>query len=77
MQEQDFNWFLNNYDDLFKKYGVSFLAIKEEKVIGKYDSYTEAVHETMKFEPIGSFIVQKCDGSEAAFTNYIATVYLS
>lgn len=77
MQEKDFIWFINNYDRLFQEYGASFLAIKQESVLGRYDSYAEAVKETSKTNSIGSFIIQKCDGSEAAFTNYIATVFLA
>lgn len=77
MQEQDFKWFLDNYNKLFEKYGVSFLAIKNRQVLGSYRNYADAVKETAKTDLIGSFIVQKCDGTEAAFTNYIATVYLS
>lgn len=77
MQEKDFKWFLDNYNELFKQYGNSFLAIKKGQVLGKYDSYAEAVRRTLEHEDIGSFIVQKCDGTEAAFTNYISTVYLS
>ena len=77
MQERDFKWFLDHYDELYRQYGVSFLAIKKERVLGKYDSYAEAVRKTLESEDIGSFIVQKCDGTEAAFTNYIATAYLS
>lgn len=77
MQEQDFKWFINNYDKLFNEYGASFLAIKNKKVLGSYDDYSEAVHKTMEVEPLGTFIVQECNGNESAYTNYIATVYLS
>lgn len=77
MQERDFKWFIDNYDDLFAKYGVSFLAIKSEQVLGSFSSYSEAVNKTMETEPLGTFIVQECNGTEAAYTNYIATVYLS
>ena len=74
MQKKDFTWFLENYSELFSKYGSAYLAIKNEKVIGIYGSYAEGVNETLKTEPIGSFIVQKCDGSETAYTNYISSM---
>jgi hypothetical protein len=74
MQKKDYAWFLNNYSDLFSKYGSVYLAIKNESVIGIYNSYAEGVKETSKTESLGSFIVQKCDGSEAAYTNYISSM---
>lgn len=74
MQKRDYAWFLENYSDLFGKYGSAYLVIKNETVIGTYSSYAEGVKETSKTEPLGSFIVQKCDGSESAYTNYISSM---
>lgn len=39
MIENEYKWFLTNYSDLFKEYGDSFLAIKDEAVLGTYSSY--------------------------------------
>ena len=30
-QEADYKWFLEHYEQLFKEYGTSYLAIKEGK----------------------------------------------
>lgn len=73
MENKDFKWFLENYNDLFLKYGRKFLAIKDQKVIGVYDEAGEAVRQTMKSEELGSFIVQKCTGDETGYTNYISS----
>lgn len=67
----DFNWFLNNYNDLYKQYGHKFLAIKDKKIIGVYDSVRQAVDEIK--EPLGTFIVQECNGDSSAYTNSIAS----
>ena len=74
LQDRDFEWFLNNYNDLYKKYGESFLAIKNNKVLGCYGSYQEAVFETEKTEELGSFIVQHCNGDESGYMNYISSM---
>ena len=74
MQESDYNWFLENYSDLFKEYGKTYLAIKSKKVIGAYSSYAEGVRKTMQKEKIGTFIIQKCNGNESAYTNYISSI---
>lgn len=72
MQADDFKWFIENYDDLFKKYGKCYLAIKDKKVLGSYDSPKTAISEVSKKYPMGSFIVQLCNGNESGYTNYFA-----
>ena len=71
MRNDDYQWFLENYKELFKEYGASYLVIKDKKVIGKYNSYAEGVRKTQEAEELGSFIVQKCGEDESAYTNYI------
>lgn len=74
MQNNDFEWFKKNIKDLFSEYGARFVAIKNEKVIGVFDTYAEGVTETAKREPLGSFIVQRCGKDESAYTNYISSM---
>ena len=64
----DFNWFVENYRTLYLLHGRSFLAIKGRRVIRTYRTYAEAVSETAKKEPLGTFIVQECNGDESAYT---------
>jgi hypothetical protein len=71
MQRADFNWFLNNYDKLYSEYGHKYLVIKDEKVLGAYDNIREALDNTD--EEIGTFIVQECNGTESAYTNYVSS----
>ena len=75
MQDEDFEWFIANYNDLFKEYGVSYLAIKNKAVLGVYDSYGDGVIETQKTEEPGTFIVQYCNGDESGYTATIASIY--
>jgi len=74
IQSSDFQWFLKNYADLFEKYGNTYLAIKNNAVIGTYNSYAEAVKSTSSREELGTFIVQECNGDESAYTNYILSM---
>ena len=74
MQEADYRWFLENFNELFKKYGDVYIAIKEKTVLGIYNSYADGVLSTMKNEPLGSFIVQHCGNDESAYTNYISSM---
>lgn len=73
-QDMDFEWFVSNYAELFKKYGNRFLAIKNQSVLGAYPTYAEAVAKTEEKEPLGTFIVQHCNGEESGYTNYIASM---
>lgn len=73
MQASDFQWFKDNLQTLYEKYGNCFLAIKDKTVLGKYHSYAEGVKETAKVLPIGSFIVQECGETKDVYTNYIAS----
>ena len=72
--ERDYQWFLDNYDDIYEKYGTSYVVIKDAKVLGSYASYGEAVRRTSETEPMGSFIVQFCNGDASGYTNYIASM---
>ena len=72
--DTDFAWFKENYDDLFVKYGESYLVIKDKTVLGSYRDAGTAVRETSKTEPMGSFIVQYCNGDSSGYTNYISSM---
>lgn len=64
----EFNYFLENKEELFKQYPYKFIVIKSRKVIGCYDTIPEAVEDTSKTEPVGTFLVQKCDVDPSAYT---------
>ena len=74
MQDKDYNWFLSNYEELFKQFGPSFLVIKDEAVLGSYGDFEEAVSNAMRTEELGTFIVQECNGDESAYTVHIASM---
>ncbi|MCQ2551481.1 MAG: hypothetical protein MJ146_04765 [Clostridia bacterium] len=65
MKEKDYNWFLDNYENLYEKYGSKFIAIKDEKILGVYDSFFDAVK---KNNSIKDFIVQRLDKDKSAYT---------
>ena len=72
--ERDFEWFLENYEDLYREYGISYIVIKNAKVLGAYASCGEAVRKTAQTEALGTFIVQFCNGDASGYTNYIASM---
>ena len=56
----DYDFFINNLTALYKEYGHRFLAIKNETVIGAYNSFDDALTETLKTEAPGTFLIQEC-----------------
>lgn len=70
-QLRDFKWFQRNNMKLYAKYGDSYLAIKNKKVLGVFSSYTEGVKEIANTEKLGTFIVQHCTGDKSGYTYYI------
>lgn len=66
--EKEFRWFIAHQDDLLKKYNGRIVVIKDEKVLGDFDSEIEAVKETSKTEELGTFLVQKCSQGTDDYT---------
>lgn len=58
--EKEFRYYLDNQEELVKKYNEKVIVIKNQKVIGVYDSEIIAIQETSKNESLGTFLVQKC-----------------
>ena len=58
---KEFQYYLEHQNELVKQYNGKFIVIKDNKVIGAYDSELEAVTETSQQHELGTFLVQKCE----------------
>jgi hypothetical protein len=56
----DYEYFTKNLKELYAKYGHKFIVIKNEEVIGAYDTFDVAFDTTMQTEELGTFIIQEC-----------------
>ena len=74
MQDTDFEWFKENYSDIFSKFGNSFVAVKNNTVIGSFSTFAEAYEKTCEKEVPGTFIVQLCNGDETGYSNYVTSM---
>lgn len=72
-RRNDFEFFKENYDLLYQKYGHKFIVIQFKKILGVYNSEIEAMNATTPLYPLGTFIVQECNGCESGYTNYISS----
>jgi len=68
MMKQEFDYFLKHQKEIVAKYNGKFVVIKNQKVLGAYASELEAVKETSKTEKMGTFLVQKCEPGDSAYT---------
>lgn len=72
MLEKEFKYYIENQNELVKKFLGKFIVIKDNQVIGDYDSQSEAYSETIKTHSIGTFLIQHCmPGTE----NYTQTFH--
>ncbi len=60
MLENEFKYYIKHQDELVKKYNNKFIVLKDEKIIGVYNSHSEAYNETVKNEELGTFLIQHC-----------------
>ena len=70
-RKQDFDYFVNNYQNLFKQYGHKFLAIKNQTILGAYDSVPDAINNLSSKYELGTYIIQECTGDDSAYRTTI------
>ena len=66
--KKEFEYYLANQDELVNQYNGKFIVIKDQKVIGSYPDQISAVNETQKVHKIGTFLIQKVEPGDAAYT---------
>lgn len=66
--EKEFQYYLDNQDELVTKYNGRFIVIKDQKVIADFDDLAKAVEETSKTYDIGTFLVQKCSPGQEDYS---------
>ena len=66
--KQEFDYYLAHQGELVKQHNGRFVVIKGRGVIGVYDDIGTAVRETAKTHEMGTFLVQKVEPGEGAYT---------
>jgi len=59
-QDQDFNYFLENMENLYRTYGQKFVVVKNHSILAVYDDFMAAYENTLKTEEPGTFLIQEC-----------------
>ena len=73
MINQEFQYYLDNQQDLVAKYNGKTLVIKDLKVVGVYNSEAEAYTEASKQFAVGTFLIQKCQPGKENYTQTFHT----
>lgn len=62
-QDKNYEYYISNKKELCKKYLNKYLIIKDESVVGAYETFEEALKEAKNIEA-GTYIIQKCEKDE-------------
>lgn len=68
MLEKELNYFIANQERLVQEYRGKTLVIKDEQVVGVYDTPLDAYVESMKKYQPGTFMIQPCSEGTDAYT---------
>ena len=60
MQIKDYQYFTDNLNSFVQQYSGKYLVIKDQSIIGVYDSFDSAYRVTTITERLGTFIIQHC-----------------
>ena len=66
--KEEFEYYLSKQSDMVKKYNGKVIVIKNKTVIGVYENQLQAIKETQKTHKIGTFLVQKVEPGDSAYT---------
>jgi len=55
---REFDYYLKHQDEFVEKYDGKYIVIKNDKVLGTFDTATLAVLETSKTHELGTFLIQ-------------------
>lgn len=76
-RKEDFDFFIENYQEFYKQYGHKFLAIKNKSVLGHYDAVQDAINDLSPTYKLGSYIIQECTGDESAYRTTIMRLIIN
>lgn len=60
MLKQEFQYYLDHQEELVKKHLNKYLVIKDQKVVGVYETKQTAYDESTSKYELGTFLIQHC-----------------
>ena len=68
MLKKEFQYYIDNQNELVKKYEGRYLVIKDGNVVGDYGSYEQALFNSEEQYEMGTFLIQKCSEGNKDYT---------
>jgi predicted GTPase len=68
MLDKEFQYYLDNQNNLVKKYDGRYIVIVDNQVVGDYEDYSQALSNSLKNYEMGTFLVQKCSPGNKDYT---------
>jgi hypothetical protein len=65
---KEFKYYIEHQEELVKKYNGKVIVIKDEQVLGAYNSDIEAINATIINHKKGTFLVQLCAHGAESYT---------
>jgi hypothetical protein len=66
--KKEFEYYIKNQRELADKYNGKYIVIKNQQVIGVFDSEIDAIEKTSAQHKLGTFLVQKCEPGKESYT---------
>jgi hypothetical protein len=66
--KKEFEFYLKNQREFAKKYNGKYIIIKNQEVIGVFESEIEAIEKMSANHKLGTFLVQKCEPGKESYT---------
>lgn len=63
-----FQYYLTHQNELVKQYNGKYLVIKDDEVVGVYDTESDAYFESVEKYGLGNFLIQLCTEGTSAYT---------
>jgi hypothetical protein len=67
MSLKAFRYYVDHQTELVERYNEKFIVIRNQTVIGAYDSEMEATEKTSRDYELGTFLVQKYEPGEESY----------
>lgn len=74
MFEKELEYFIANQEQLVNAHRGKVLVIKDQEILGVYDTDLEAYLKTQQEHPLGTFMIQPCTPGPDAYTVTISSL---
>ena len=71
--QREFEFYLANQDEMVKQYDGKVIVLKNDEVLGVYDSELSAFTEVVKQHERGTFMIQRVSEGNEAYTAIFST----